>query len=128
MTISHNIAALPEIDSTISCSYCAGLGALCCRSVTVMPLSKKEVTWLKIEGTELRLFPKGEIPKSIGRSGFGRQFFQFVGDCASLQNDGSCGNYEHRTKACQEFVVGGFLCQQLNILHETVTDSADRTV
>ena len=118
MTFSPDINKLPEIDTTISCSNCAGLGALCCRANVVLPLSKKEAAWLEAGGTEIQLFPVSEIPSDVGKPGFRRQYYIFDGDCANLQTDGSCGKYEQRTKACRKFVVGGYYCQLFNKLRQ----------
>lgn len=128
MTDLRNLNSLQEIDYTISCSSCAGLGALCCRSGTVIPLSINEARQLKADGTELRLFPRDEVPNSVSRPGFRRKFYQFIGDCACLQDDSRCCSYDRRTRACQEFVVGGFSCQLLNMRpQEAVTDIVTQT-
>lgn len=119
---------LPIRDPKTSCLSCAGLGALCCRSGTVIPLSKNEARQLQTDGTELQLFPRDEVPKSVGGPGFRRKFYQLIGDCASLLDDGTCSIYERRTRACREFVEGGFSCQILNIkTQKAVADLAATT-
>src|ERR1017187_5443985 len=128
MIDSRDLNSLPVINRDIFCSRCARAGALCCRSDTVIPLSKKEARQLQADGTELRLFPTDEVPDGVGGPGFRRKFYQFIGDCASLQDDGRCSNYERRTRACQEFEVGGFWCQLLNMREqETATDLVTQT-
>lgn len=42
----------------------------------------------------------------------GEGLFGIDGRCGNLQDDGSCGDYENRPNACQQFQVDGELCTE----------------
>jgi Fe-S-cluster containining protein len=69
---------------------------------------------MQARGSVLKLLPREELPEGQKGPGIGRTYYELIGDCASLQADGSCGDYDDRPRACRKFPVGGYYCQLLN--------------
>lgn len=108
-----DIMKLPVKNAHADCGNC-GAASSCCKKGATAAFSEAEATQLIGAGTELRHVDRSELPKH--KPGRGREFYQFMGDCANLGPNGECTIYESRPKVCRDFPEGGLECQILHII------------
>lgn len=108
-------AKLPVRNSHANCGSCA-VASACCRKGIAAPFTRKEARQIIEAGTELRQIERSEL--SHRKPGRGKEFYEFLSDCANLDAAGKCSIYEYRPEICRQFAEGGLTCQLLHILGE----------